>query len=162
MLLRAAAQASSLGWLHRRERGWAGMDWAVGLLGQIGGAVVNNAENAPRQMTTRKGSRREDGVRRELTDPAGLRLTTQQGVAPRPDHHACYLTKLGSSGSLPTNTRISRNPANHVSVFFVNPADLRAAARAGCVGAGRAARDSDKHVNWIVNAGNANVKGTWE
>ena len=42
--LRVGAQAP-LSWVGRfaSERGWAGMDWAVGLPGTIGGATVNNA-----------------------------------------------------------------------------------------------------------------------
>lgn len=42
--LRVAAQAP-LSWVGRycSERGWAGMDWGVGLPGAIGGATVNNA-----------------------------------------------------------------------------------------------------------------------
>ncbi len=44
MLLTVGAQAP-LSWLgrHAAEQGWAGMDWAVGLPGQVGGATVNNA-----------------------------------------------------------------------------------------------------------------------
>jgi UDP-N-acetylmuramate--alanine ligase len=42
--LRVAAQAP-LSWIGRyaAERGWAGLDWGVGLPGTIGGATVNNA-----------------------------------------------------------------------------------------------------------------------
>jgi UDP-N-acetylmuramate dehydrogenase len=44
VLVRVAAQAP-LSWVGRycSERGWAGMDWGVGLPGAIGGATVNNA-----------------------------------------------------------------------------------------------------------------------
>jgi UDP-N-acetylmuramate dehydrogenase len=44
VLLRAGSQAP-LSWLGRycSERGWGGMDWAVGLPGTVGGATVNNA-----------------------------------------------------------------------------------------------------------------------
>jgi UDP-N-acetylmuramate dehydrogenase len=44
VLIRVAAQAP-LSWVGRycSERGWAGMEWAVGLPGNIGGATVNNA-----------------------------------------------------------------------------------------------------------------------
>ncbi|MBA3336140.1 MAG: UDP-N-acetylmuramate--L-alanine ligase, partial [Chloroflexia bacterium] len=44
VLLRVAAQAP-LSWVGRyaAERGWSGMEWGVGLPGQIGGATVNNA-----------------------------------------------------------------------------------------------------------------------
>lgn len=44
VLVTVGAQAP-LSWLGRyaAERGWAGMDWGVGLPGQVGGATVNNA-----------------------------------------------------------------------------------------------------------------------
>ncbi|MGI8477072.1 MAG: UDP-N-acetylmuramate dehydrogenase [Thermomicrobiales bacterium] len=44
VVLRVPAQAP-LSWVGRyaSERGWAGMDWGVGLPGTIGGATVNNA-----------------------------------------------------------------------------------------------------------------------
>jgi UDP-N-acetylmuramate dehydrogenase len=44
ILVRVGAQAP-LSWVGRyaSERGWAGMDWGVGLPGTIGGATVNNA-----------------------------------------------------------------------------------------------------------------------
>jgi UDP-N-acetylmuramate dehydrogenase len=44
VLVRVAAQAP-LSWVGRycSERGWAGMEWGVGLPGMIGGATVNNA-----------------------------------------------------------------------------------------------------------------------
>ncbi len=44
VLVRVAAQAP-LSWTGRyaSERGWAGMEWGVGLPGAIGGATVNNA-----------------------------------------------------------------------------------------------------------------------
>lgn len=44
VLLRVGAQAP-LSWVGRYacDRGWAGMDWGVGLPGTIGGATVNNA-----------------------------------------------------------------------------------------------------------------------
>jgi UDP-N-acetylmuramate dehydrogenase len=44
VLLTVGAQAP-LSWVGRlaSERGWAGMDWGVGLPGTIGGATVNNA-----------------------------------------------------------------------------------------------------------------------
>src|SRR4029078_13701506 len=42
--LRAAAQAPlSCTGRYAAERGWAGLDWGVGLPGTIGGATVNNA-----------------------------------------------------------------------------------------------------------------------
>lgn len=44
VILRVGA-AAPLSWVGRyaSERGWAGMDWGVGLPGTIGGATVNNA-----------------------------------------------------------------------------------------------------------------------
>jgi UDP-N-acetylmuramate dehydrogenase len=44
IIVRLGAQAP-LSWVGRyaSERGWAGMDWGVGLPGTIGGATVNNA-----------------------------------------------------------------------------------------------------------------------
>jgi UDP-N-acetylmuramate dehydrogenase len=44
VMVRVGAQAP-LSWVGRyaSERGWAGMDWGVGLPGTIGGATVNNA-----------------------------------------------------------------------------------------------------------------------
>ncbi|MGH2531980.1 MAG: UDP-N-acetylmuramate dehydrogenase [Thermomicrobiales bacterium] len=44
VLMRVGAQAP-LSWVGRYacDRGWAGMDWGVGLPGTIGGATVNNA-----------------------------------------------------------------------------------------------------------------------
>lgn len=182
VLLRVAAQAP-ISWVGRTaaERGWAGMDWAVGLPGQIGGAVVNNAGAHGTEVKDRLEGIEvlEDGVRRELDrswlEPA-FRMTRIKG-APRPrpwivtraifrlpkgdpealvalaDEHARFRKETQPTGAC--SGSIFVNPEGDFAGRLLEQAGVKGMAVGG-------ARFSDKHANWIVNAGNATATGTWE
>jgi UDP-N-acetylmuramate--L-alanine ligase/UDP-N-acetylenolpyruvoylglucosamine reductase len=182
VLLRVAAQAP-ISWVGRTaaERGWAGMDWAVGLPGQIGGAVVNNAGAHGTEVKDHLEGLEvlEDGVLRELDrswlEPA-FRMTRIKG-APRPRPwivtRAIFRLPKGDPAALVAladehaQFRKDTQPTGACSgSIFVNPeGDFagRLLEQAGVKGlAIGGARFSDKHANWIVNTGGATAADAWE
>jgi UDP-N-acetylmuramate--L-alanine ligase/UDP-N-acetylenolpyruvoylglucosamine reductase len=182
VLVRVAAQAP-ISWVGRTcaERGWAGMDWAVGLPGQIGGAIVNNAGAHGTETKDHLVGLEvlEDGVLREYDrswlEPA-FRMTRIKG-APRPRPwivtRAIFRLPKGDPAALVAladehaQFRKDTQPTGACSgSIFVNPeGDFagRLLEQAGVKGlAIGGARFSDKHANWIVNTGGATAADAWE
>jgi UDP-N-acetylmuramate dehydrogenase len=182
VLLRVAAQAP-ISWVGRTaaERGWAGMDWAVGLPGQIGGAVVNNAGAHGTEVKDHLEGLEvlEDGVLRELDrswlEPA-FRMTRIKGTPrPRPwivtraifrlpkgdpralvalaDEHAQFRKDTQPTGAC--SGSIFVNPAGDFAGRLLEQAGVKGLAIGG-------AQFSTKHANWIVNTGNATAAEAWE
>lgn len=182
VLLRVAAQAP-ISWVGRTaaERGWSGMDWAVGLPGQIGGAVVNNAGAHGTEVKDHLEGLEvlEDGVLRELDrswlEPA-FRMTRIKGTPrPRPwivtraifrlpkgdpralvalaDEHAQFRKDTQPTGAC--SGSIFVNPEGDFAGRLLEQAGVKGAAVGG-------AQFSTKHANWIVNSGNATAADAWE
>jgi UDP-N-acetylmuramate dehydrogenase len=169
----AAAPTNWLGHLAA-ERGWTGLAWAVGLPGNVGGAVVNNAGAhggetkdallsvrvidadgqlvehdrawlAPRyRWTTIKGRQPKDMV---VLD-AVFQLARGDGAALRAeaDEYAEYRHRTQPTGACAGS--IFKNPPGTFSGLLIEQAGLKGLRVGGAV-------VSDKHANFIVNDGGA-------
>jgi UDP-N-acetylmuramate dehydrogenase len=171
-LVRVPAAAPS-NWLGRTaaERGWAGLSWLVGLPGNVGGAVVNNAGAHGGEMKDHLVSLRAVDAAGELHEyprdwlEPRYRYTTLK-FAPRPREHvvvdATFRFPKGDSAALrqaaddyadyrhrtqPTGAcagSIFKNPAGDYSGRLVEAAGLKGTRVGGAV-------VSPVHANFIVN-----------
>jgi UDP-N-acetylmuramate dehydrogenase len=181
--LRVGAQAL-LSWVGRyaAERGWAGMDWGVGLPGTIGGATVNNAGA--------HGTEQKDYLERVtvLTLDGEIQEHDRAWLAPRYRHTAIKdsprprpyivldvvlrLTKGDPSESVALaddhaafRRRTQPTGACAGSTFTNPPGDYagRLLEAAGLKGfAVGPVSFSTKHSNFIVNAGGGTASGVRE
>jgi UDP-N-acetylmuramate dehydrogenase len=182
VMLRVAAQAP-VSWLGRycAEHGWAGMDWAVGLPGQIGGATVNNAGAHGTEIKDHLVAVEviEDGVLREFDrtwlDPS-FRMTRIKGTPrPRPwvvtrstfrlskgnreelvalaDEHAAFRKRTQPTGAC--SGSIFVNPEGDFAGRLLEEAGLKGL-RVGAM------QFSEKHANWIINTGGGTARDAWE
>jgi UDP-N-acetylmuramate dehydrogenase len=174
--LRVAAQAP-LSWTGRfaAERGWAGLDWGVGLPGTIGGATVNNAgahgteqiDHLERVVILRSSGEIDEKPAAWLE--AAYRHTIIK-AAPRPrpwivvaavmllpksdpaelvrlaDEHAEFRKLTQPTGACAGST--FANPPGDFAGRLLEESGLKGFAIGG-------ARFSPKHANWIVNDGTA-------
>ncbi|MBW3632222.1 MAG: UDP-N-acetylmuramate--L-alanine ligase [Chloroflexi bacterium] len=174
--LRVAAQAP-LSWTGRyaAERGWAGMDWAVGLPGTIGGATVNNAGAHGTEQIDHLESVVMLNERGEIEEhpAAWLEAAYRHTVikaAPRPrpwivltavmllpkgdpsalvrlaDEHAAFRKETQPTGACGGST--FANPPGDFAGRLLEESGLKGFAVGG-------AAFSPKHANWIVNDGAA-------
>ncbi|HET7093453.1 MAG TPA: UDP-N-acetylmuramate dehydrogenase, partial [Thermomicrobiales bacterium] len=174
--LRVAAQAP-LSWTGRyaAERGWAGLDWGVGLPGTIGGATVNNAgahgvEQKDRlervvvlddngEISERPGAWLEAAYRHTIIKAASRPrpYTVLEVVLTLPKADPAEVIRLAEEHAL---FRKQTQPTGACAgSTFANPPDDfagRVLEEAGMKGfrIGGAAF-SAKHANWIVNDGGA-------
>ncbi len=183
VLVTVGAQAP-LSWVgrHCAEQGWAGMDWGVGLPGQIGGATVNNAGA--------HGTELKDhlvGVDLLLTNgeverfPAAwlestYRMTRiKEADRPRPwivlrsifqlpkhdsaelvalaDEHAAFRKRTQPTGACSGST--FANPDGDFAGRLLEAAGLKGYQLG-------AMRLSPKHANWVVNMGGGTARDAWE
>ena len=174
--LRVAAQAP-LSWTGRyaAERGWAGMDWGVGLPGTIGGATVNNAGAHGTEQIDRLESVVIVNERGEIEErpaawlEAAYRHTIVK-AAPRPrpwivvaavmllpkgdpvalvrlaNEHAAFRKETQPTGACAGST--FANPPGDFAGRLLEESGLKGFAIGG-------AAFSPKHANWIVNDGTA-------
>jgi UDP-N-acetylmuramate dehydrogenase len=174
--VRAPAAAPS-NWFGRTaaERGWAGLAWLVGLPGNVGGAVVNNAGAHGGEITDTLVSFRvvdAGGALREHERAwleARYRWTRLKGASSgRADVlvDAVFRFKRGRAGELaaeadafaeyrhrtqPTGAcagSIFKNPPGTYSGLVIEQAGLKGTRVGGAV-------VSEKHANFIVNDGGA-------
>jgi UDP-N-acetylenolpyruvoylglucosamine reductase len=163
-----------LSWTGRyaAERGWSGLDWAVGLPGTVGGATVNNAGAHGTEMKDHLESAdlldivtgEEFTASRAWFDPAYRHTTVKAAPRPRrwivlrvrmvlPKGDATELVRLADEHA-DFRKRTQPGGATGGSTFANPPGDFagRLLEEAGMKGyrIGGAAF-SDKHANWIVN-----------
>lgn len=174
--LRAAAQVP-LSWLGRfaAERGWGGLDWAVGLPGTVGGATVNNAGAHGTELKDHLEMMTLLSTEGEVEEyghdwlAATYRMTRLKGsTRPRPwivldstfilpkadsatlvrlaDEHAQFRKDTQPTGACAGST--FANPPHDYAGRLLEAAGLKGFAIGG-------ARFSTKHSNWIVNGGGA-------
>jgi len=162
------------------DRGWAGLEWAVGIPGTVGGAVAMNAGahqactadilvNA--QLLTQQGAL-------QLLTPADLgfryrtsilqgdssRLVTQATFQLRPDAGAAAVTAETRACQerrhstqpyhLPSCGSVFRNPEPHTSGWLIEQTGLKGFQIGG-------AQVSPMHANFIVNLGNATASDVY-
>jgi UDP-N-acetylmuramate dehydrogenase len=179
IVVRAPAFAP-LTWLGRQaaERGWAGLSWAVGLPGNVGGAVVNNAGAHGTEMKDALLSLRVIGAdgavaehtrawlepeyrrtrlkahgnpRSEVVVDVTLRLTLgyQTQLRREADDHADYRHATQPTGACAGS--IFKNPEGTYSGLIIEQLGLKGLRVGGAV-------VSDKHANFIVNDGGATAQ----
>ena len=181
--LRVAAQAP-LSWTGRyaAERGWAGLDWGVGLPGTIGGATVNNAgAHGTEQIDHLErvvilDERGEIVERLAVWLQAAYRHTIVK-AAPRPrpwnvlaavmrlpkgdpaalvrlaDEHAAFRKLTQPTGACAGST--FANPPGDFAGRLLEASGMKGFAVGG-------AMFSPKHANWIVNDGTATAANVRE
>lgn len=178
-----AAQAP-LSWVgrHCAEQGWSGMDWGVGLPGQIGGATVNNAGAHGTELKDHliaidiltDGGEVERKAASWL-DPS-YRMTRIKGAArPRPwvilrsvfdlpkddpeklialaDDHAAFRKRTQPTGACSGST--FANPPGDFAGRLLEAAGLKG----HTIGS---MQFSPKHANWVVNTGGGTSSDAWE
>lgn len=165
--------AAPLSWLGRTaaERGWAGLSWAVGLPGNVGGATVNNAgahgsefkDTLVSLRLVRAGGEIEE-VGRQWLAPAYRYTTMKARANPRTevvldvilrfergdtvqlkaeaDEHADYRHATQPTGACAGS--IFKNPEGTYSGLVIEQAGLKGTRVGGAV-------VSEKHANFIVN-----------
>jgi UDP-N-acetylmuramate dehydrogenase len=177
--LRVGAQAP-LSWIGRyaSERGWAGLDWAVGLPGTVGGATVNNAGAHGTELNDHLESvsvLNPDGSTEEhdrpWLAPRYRHTAIKDSPRPRPyqvlavqfrlpkddparlvalsDEHADYRTRTQPTGRCAGST--FTNPPGDFAGRLIEAAGLKGFA-IGAVSV------STKHSNFIVNAANGTAE----
>ncbi|MGB3304641.1 MAG: UDP-N-acetylmuramate--L-alanine ligase [Thermomicrobiales bacterium] len=180
--LTVGAQAP-LSWVGRycAEHGWAGMDWGVGLPGQIGGATVNNAGAHGTELKDHLVALdllRESGeierVPASWLDPSYRMTHIKAAPRPRPwivlrsvfhlpkadpvelvrlaDEHAEFRKLTQPTGACSGST--FANPPGDYAGRLLEAAGLKGFS----VGAMQL---SPKHANWVVNTGGGTAKEAW-
>lgn len=175
VVVRAPAAAPTT-WFGRTaaHRGWQGMAWAVGLPGNVGGALVNNAGAHGGEMTDHLVSFRAVGPEGALAEYARdwleprYRFTRVKANQPRDtivldatfrfvrglveelaaeaEEYAAYRHRTQPTGACAGS--IFKNPPGTYSGLLIEQAGLKGLRVGGAV-------VSDKHANFIVNEGNA-------
>jgi UDP-N-acetylmuramate dehydrogenase len=181
--VRVAAQAP-LSWVGRYccERGWAGMDWGVGLPGAIGGATVNNAGAHGTEMKDHLETveiARADGTvethdrdwlhptyrhtrLKDSAQPRGVAVTWVELLLPKSDpvellaladEHADYRHRTQPTGRCAGST--FTNPHGDFAGRLIEAAGLKDFAVGGV-------RFSIIHSNFIVNDGSGTAEHVLE
>jgi UDP-N-acetylmuramate--alanine ligase len=174
VIVTIGAQAP-LSWLGRyaASRGWTGMDWAVGLPGQVGGATVNNAGAHGTEMkdhlVTIDILHDSGEVTREdvsWLEPAYRMTRIKAEARPRPwtvvrsvlrlpkgdpreliqraDEHAEFRRRTQPTGAC--SGSVFANPDGDHAARLIEDAGLKGQ-RVGAM------QVSDKHANWMINTG---------
>jgi UDP-N-acetylmuramate--alanine ligase len=173
-----------LSWVGRycAEQGWAGMDWGVGLPGQVGGATVNNAGAHGTELKdhlTAIDLLLESGeVQRVTRDwlEARYRMTKiKESQRPREwivlrsvfelpkddparlvalaDDHAAFRKRTQPTGACSGST--FANPEGDFAGRLLEAAGLKGFSIGSM-------QFSPKHANWVVNSGGGKASEAWE
>ncbi|MDQ3653832.1 MAG: UDP-N-acetylmuramate--L-alanine ligase [Chloroflexota bacterium] len=182
VLVTVGAQAP-LSWVGRycAEHGWAGMDWGVGLPGQIGGATVNNAgahgtelkdhlvgvdllhtngqvERVPAawlESSYRMTRIKDTGRPRPwivLRSVFKLPRHDPAELVALADDHAAFRKRTQPTGACSGST--FANPEGDFAGRLLEAADLKGY-RLGAM------QLSPKHANWVVNTGGGTAREAW-
>lgn len=178
-----AAQAP-LSWVgrHCAERGWSGMDWGVGLPGQIGGATVNNAgahgTELKDHLTAIDILLHTGEIERKPVswlEPSYRMTRIKAAPRPRPwiilrsifdlpkddpeklvalaNEHADFRKRTQPTGACSGST--FANPPGDFAGRLLEAAGLKGH-RIGAM------QLSPKHANWVVNTGGGTASDAWD
>ncbi len=169
----AASGASLIGLARAAiERGWAGLTWAIGIPGTLGGAVVNNAGAyggeigqvllwaalAEPDQPTRRWERaelayayRESALKRRTTPyavlSAALQLTPNGDPAAlraEAEAHSAHRRRTQPNGA--SLGSMFKNPPNDYAGRLIEAAGLKGTQIGGV-------QISPQHANWFINTG---------
>lgn len=172
-----------LSWVGRycAEQGWSGMDWGVGLPGQIGGATVNNAGAHGTEMKAHLKALDLLNENGEIERVSGSWLESsyrttriKEETRPRPwivlrsifqlpkddpvklvrlaDDHAEFRKLTQPSGACSGST--FANPPSDFAGRLLEKAGLKGYTLG-------AMQFSPKHANWVINTGGGSAKDAW-
>jgi len=173
--VRAGESIAALAWQMAR-RGWSGLEWAVGVPGSVGGAVVMNAGAHGAQMSdslesievlTETGERRRvpaaelqfayRSSRLQQTSwlvlSARLRLLSGHdptALIARLEEYNAYRHRTQPSG-IPNCGSVFRNPPGHKAGWLIEQTGLKGLRIGG-------AEVAEKHANFILNRGGASAR----
>nr|MBA3276322.1 UDP-N-acetylmuramate dehydrogenase [Chloroflexia bacterium] len=173
-----------LSWVgrHCAEQGWAGMDWGVGLPGQIGGATVNNAGAHGTELKDHLAgvdllisSGDVERVPAAWLESTYRMTRIKEANRPRPwivlrsifqlpkhdsaelvalaDEHAAFRKRTQPTGACSGST--FANPDGDFAGRLLEAAGLKGYQLG-------AMRLSPKHANWVVNMGGGTARDAWE
>ncbi len=174
----AGVPLPKLAW-QAAKRGWTGLEWAVGIPGTIGGAVVMNAgahKSCMRDVLVAAQVLNTDGTIVSLTRE-DLDYGYRSSILQRQPRMVVQATLQLSTRSTKTNTMelstqhlhhrqttqpyhlpscgsVFRNPQNYSAGWLVEQSGLKGYRIGGAI-------VSEKHANFILNCGNATSADIW-
>jgi UDP-N-acetylmuramate dehydrogenase len=180
----AVGAQAPLSWVGRycAEHGWAGMDWGVGLPGQIGGATVNNAGahgtelkdnlafvdvllttgeierlpaswlDATYRMTRIKATTRPRAWI-VVRSIFNLSKADPSALIGLADEHASFRKQTQPTGACSGST--FANPEGDFAGRLLEAAGLKGYAMGKM-------QFSPKHANWVLNTGGGTAREAWE
>ena len=179
----AVGAQAPLSWVGRycAEHGWAGMDWGVGLPGQIGGATVNNAGAHGTELKDHlvaidllMGDGSIERVPASWLEARYRMTRIKEAVRPRewtilrsvfelPKANSAELVALADDHAA-FRKRTQPTGACSGSTFANPPGDFagRLLEEAGLKGFTLGAMQfSPKHANWVMNTGGGTAQDAW-
>jgi UDP-N-acetylmuramate dehydrogenase len=175
----AGESIARLAW-QAAERGWEGLEWAVGIPGTVGGAVVMNAgahASCSADILVSVQTLSPDGIIEQLTPQdlgfsyrtsilqGGNRLVTQATFQLRPGADpkqvramtAQHLKQRHRSQpyNLPSCGSVFRNPDTHTAGWLIEQLGLKGYKIGG-------AQVAERHANFILNCGGAKANDIFQ
>lgn len=175
----AGEPIARLAWLAA-ERGWSGLEWAVGIPGTVGGAVVMNAGAhnlcAADLLVNIQTIKPEGKV--EILTPTQLGFSYRRSILQRSDRLVTQATFQLKPGSQPQQVRaitsqhleqrrnsqpyhlpscgsVFRNPESHAAGWLIEQLGLKGYQIGG-------AQVAERHANFILNCGGAKANDIWQ
>ncbi|HEY9607331.1 MAG TPA: UDP-N-acetylmuramate dehydrogenase [Allocoleopsis sp.] len=175
----AGEPIARLAW-QAAERGWRGLEWAVGIPGTVGGAVVMNAgahKSCTADILVSAQTLSPTGTIETLTPQAlgfnyrtsilqgGDRLVTQATFQLQPGADPKQLLaetsrhleqrRLSQPYHLPSCGSVFRNPESHAAAWLIEQMGLKGFQIGG-------ARVAERHANFILNCGGAKASDIFQ
>ncbi len=162
------------------ERGWQGLEWAVGIPGTVGGAVVMNAgahKSCAADILVSAQTLSPDGTSETLT-PQGLGFSYRTSRLQGGDHLVTQATfqlkpgadqrqvlsdtsqhleqrRLSQPYHLPSCGSVFRNPESHTAGWLIEQLGLKGYKIGG-------AQVAERHANFILNCGGAKASDIFQ
>ncbi|MGQ4649294.1 UDP-N-acetylmuramate dehydrogenase [Lyngbya aestuarii] len=175
----AGEPIARLAW-RAAERGWQGMEWAIGIPGTVGGAVVMNAGahgSCTANLLLDVETLSPTGEVQRLTPPelgfsyrtsglqGGDRLVTQATFQLKPGadpkqvkaetSHCLQQRRTSQPYHLPSCGSVFRNPDSHAAAWLIEQIGLKGYQIGG-------AQVAERHANFILNCGGAKASDIFQ